>query len=136
MIILSTCGFTSFLLRVKQRLLLSCLIRRLIDNLSTSSSVFKYMCIGIFHTRHNSLYDMFLYFRIKWFCGNGIKRVVEGCLSFLLHSGVPTRLWSYACRIVIYLQNRLPTKVLNYSSPYTILYKRSPDICFWECLTI
>lgn len=68
------------------------------------------------------------------------RHVVEVGLALLAHSALPKSFWPFAFQAAIYLINRLPTKVLNYQSPYQALHKHSPDYkllrCFgfWMCL--
>lgn len=53
------------------------------------------------------------------------RHLVEVGLSLLAHSSVPQVYWSYAFQTAVFLINRLPTPVLDFKSPYSLLYGKS-----------
>lgn len=55
------------------------------------------------------------------------RHVVETGLTLLAHSHLPMQYWDYAFCTAVYLINRMPTSVLHAKSPFTTLYKTSPD---------
>lgn len=71
------------------------------------------------------------------------RHIVETGLALLHHANLPNTYWSYAFSTAVYLINRLPTPVLNLSSPYASLFGTAPNytklkifgcLCFpWLC---
>ena len=59
-----------------------------------------------------------------------IRHVVDTCLTMLAHSSVPRRFWTFGVTTAAYLVNRLPSPVLQQSSPYEKLFGTSPDYNF------
>ncbi|KAL5537784.1 hypothetical protein UlMin_045380 [Ulmus minor] len=55
------------------------------------------------------------------------RHVVETGLAMLAHASMPLKYWFYAFQAAIYLINRMPTRVLQYVSPYSILFHKNPD---------
>lgn len=55
------------------------------------------------------------------------KHLVDVGLVMLIKSHVSLKFWPYVFKIVVYTLNRVPTKVLNFSSPYSKLFHREPD---------
>ncbi|KAL5544306.1 hypothetical protein UlMin_008090 [Ulmus minor] len=55
------------------------------------------------------------------------RHVVETGLALLAHASMPLKFWQYAFQAAIFLINRMPTKVLKFASPYSLLYKKQPD---------
>jgi hypothetical protein len=53
--------------------------------------------------------------------------IVEVGLSLLAHAHVPLKYWDEAFLAATYLINRLPTKVLQFSSPLEVLFKEKPN---------
>ena len=53
--------------------------------------------------------------------------IVEVGLSLLAHASMPLKYWDEAFLAATYLINRLPTKVLDFSSPLEILFKETPN---------
>jgi hypothetical protein len=53
--------------------------------------------------------------------------IVETGLALLYHASVPFRFWDDAFQTACYLINRLPTPILHNQSPFTKLFKTSPD---------
>jgi len=43
---------------------------------------------------------------------------------------LPKLIWNFAVSHVVFLINRLPSKVLHNKSPYDILYGSSPELTF------
>lgn len=55
------------------------------------------------------------------------RHIVETGLSLLSHAGMPRSYWTYAFSTVVYLINRLPTPVLNMTSPFAKLFGTTPN---------
>ena len=53
-------------------------------------------------------------------------------LTLLAQSGLPKVFWVDAFLTSIFIINSLPTKVLDYSSPYERLFQRSPDFSYFR----
>lgn len=51
-------------------------------------------------------------------------------LSLLSQASMPLSHWDHAFLTVVYLINRLPTKVLNFVVPYELLHGKQPDYSF------
>jgi len=60
------------------------------------------------------------------------KHIVETGLTLLGQCHAPFKYWSYAFESSVYLINRMPTRVLNYKSPFECLLKSSPDYPFLQ----
>ena len=58
------------------------------------------------------------------------RHVVEIGLSLLAHTSIPLKYWSFAIQSALYLINRLPSSVLNFSFPYKTLYHCLPNYSF------
>jgi histone deacetylase 1/2 len=58
------------------------------------------------------------------------KQIVEVELSLLSHSKLPQQFWEDAFLTATYIINRLPTPILNKTSPYEIVYGHTPDYHF------
>ncbi|RVW27268.1 Retrovirus-related Pol polyprotein from transposon TNT 1-94 [Vitis vinifera] len=55
------------------------------------------------------------------------RHVVETGLALLSHASLPMKYWHYAFQTATFLINRMPSKVLEYDSPYFTLFRRHPD---------
>lgn len=55
------------------------------------------------------------------------RHVVDMGLTLLATAGIPSEFWVDAFNTSVYLINRLPTKQLNYISPYEKLFGKAPD---------
>ncbi|KAK0591398.1 hypothetical protein LWI29_001105 [Acer saccharum] len=55
------------------------------------------------------------------------RHVVETALTMLHHASVPLKFWSLAFQAAVYLINRMPSKTLQNSSPYSILFHKDPN---------
>lgn len=55
------------------------------------------------------------------------RHIVDMGLTLMAHSSTPPEYWVEAFNTALYLINRLPTKILNFVSPYEKLFKRAPD---------
>ncbi|KAL5545398.1 hypothetical protein UlMin_005085 [Ulmus minor] len=53
--------------------------------------------------------------------------VVETGLALLARASLPLKYWLYAFQTAVFLINRMPTKILDFSSPYSTLLHKSPD---------
>lgn len=47
--------------------------------------------------------------------------------SMMFQSGLPIRFWPYFILIATWIQNRLLSRVLNWISPYEVLFQEAPD---------
>ena len=56
-----------------------------------------------------------------------MRHVVEIELTLLYTTVLPSKFWSYAFTTTITLINCMPSPLLNYSSPFSLLYKHPPD---------
>ncbi|KAJ0078370.1 hypothetical protein Patl1_36937 [Pistacia atlantica] len=57
---------------------------------------------------------------------------MEMGLTLLVQSGLPKRFWVYAFLTSVFIINLLPTKVLDYSSPYQRLFHLSPNFTYFR----
>lgn len=55
------------------------------------------------------------------------RHIVELGLAMLAHASMPLKFWDEAFLTSIHLINRLPTPNLNNSSPFSLLYNKSPS---------
>ncbi|KAL5563802.1 hypothetical protein UlMin_033549 [Ulmus minor] len=55
------------------------------------------------------------------------RHVVETGLSLLARASLPLKYWLYAFQTAVHLINRMPTKVLDFASPYSVLLHKNPD---------
>lgn len=55
------------------------------------------------------------------------RHIVETGLSLLTHAGMLNTYWSYAFAVAVYLINRMPTPMLNNSSPFQLLFQQPPN---------
>lgn len=53
--------------------------------------------------------------------------ILETTRTLLHDAPLPSNFWSFACHHAVYLINRLPTSILNHSSPYQKLFNKEPD---------
>jgi histone deacetylase 1/2 len=60
------------------------------------------------------------------------RHIIEIGLTLLAQSGLPKVFWVDAFLTSIFIINSLPTKVLDYSSPYERLFQRSPDFSYFH----
>ncbi|KAG7572467.1 Ribonuclease H-like superfamily [Arabidopsis suecica] len=56
------------------------------------------------------------------------RHLMEVARSMMFHTNVPKRFWSDAVVLACYLINRIPTKILQDSSPFEVLNKNKPSI--------
>jgi histone deacetylase 1/2 len=52
--------------------------------------------------------------------------IVEVGLSILAHASMPRKYWDEAFLAATYLINRIPAKILQYSTPLEVLYQENP----------
>ena len=55
------------------------------------------------------------------------RHIVEIGLTLLAEAAVASSYWVEAFNAYVYFINRLPTKLLNYVSPYVMLFHRTPN---------
>ncbi|CAA0814940.1 Unknown protein, partial [Striga hermonthica] len=55
------------------------------------------------------------------------RHIVDSALSILAQSSVLKRYWDHAFSTAVYLLNRVPSKVLNFLSPFEALTGTKPD---------
>ena len=53
-----------------------------------------------------------------------MRHLVESGLALLATASLPLQFWLYAFHIATYLINRLPTKVLQFQSPFQVLFNK------------
>lgn len=58
------------------------------------------------------------------------RDIVEKGLALLAHASLPLAFWEYAFNTAVYLINRLISPILDFQSPYHLLYHRDPDYSF------
>ena len=58
------------------------------------------------------------------------RHIVEMALTLLAHASVPLKFWDEACLTVVFLINRLPSKVINDQTPFERLFGHQPDYSF------
>ena len=56
------------------------------------------------------------------------RHIVEYALTVVSHSQLPPSYWSYVVSIAVHIINRLPTPILNNSTPWEVLFKSKPDL--------
>lgn len=55
------------------------------------------------------------------------RHIVETGLTLLSQASMPPSYWSYAFSAAVYLINRMPTPILNHTSPYAKLFQQTPN---------
>ncbi|KAM1873468.1 hypothetical protein ACFX13_007300 [Malus domestica] len=58
------------------------------------------------------------------------RHIVDTGLTLMAHASMPPAYWAEAMHTVVYLLNRLPSKVLGFMSPYQKLFLKEPDYSF------
>lgn len=58
--------------------------------------------------------------------------IVSTARCFFFQLEVPKKYWSETCSAAVYTINRTPSKILNFSSPFSILYNKDPDINYFK----
>ena len=58
------------------------------------------------------------------------RHIVEVGLSLLAHASMPLKFWDEAFLAATYLINRIPSKVINNSTPLELLFGQKPDYSF------
>lgn len=56
------------------------------------------------------------------------QHILNVAMALLFQSKLPKRFWNYAIQYAVYIINRVPSKVLNYDIPYTLLHGQAPDL--------
>ncbi|KAJ9558499.1 hypothetical protein OSB04_013113 [Centaurea solstitialis] len=55
------------------------------------------------------------------------RHIVETGLALLHYAGLPLHFWTHAFQTTVYLINRLPTSVLDFRSPFELLFNQPPN---------
>jgi Reverse transcriptase (RNA-dependent DNA polymerase)/gag-polypeptide of LTR copia-type/GAG-pre-integrase domain len=55
------------------------------------------------------------------------RHIVELGLANMTHASLPLHFWDYIFESVVFVINRLPSKVIEYQSPFEKLFKTKPD---------
>ncbi|KAJ9546285.1 hypothetical protein OSB04_018828 [Centaurea solstitialis] len=55
------------------------------------------------------------------------RHIVETGLALLHYAGLPLHFWTHAFQTAVYLINRLPTSVLDFRSPFELLFNQPPN---------
>ena len=58
------------------------------------------------------------------------RHIVEVGLSLLAHASMPLKFWDEAFAIVVFLINRLPSRVIQNKTPFELLFHKPPDYSF------
>src|ERR1044072_7540807 len=58
------------------------------------------------------------------------RHIVELGLTLLAHASIPLSYWDHSFQTSVYLINRLPSKSVHNSIPYTLLFNKTPDYSF------
>lgn len=58
------------------------------------------------------------------------RKVVEKVLALMFQAFVPSKFWINAFRITVFIMSRLPSKFLNFKTPYELLYNKIPNYDF------
>ena len=72
-----------------------------------------------------------------------IGDIMNKCRNLMIAANMPRSLWGFNVLTIVYLNNRVPTKVLNWKSPIEVLEEKLPNIQkrfsksktdnFWMC---
>ncbi|KAL9997723.1 putative RNA-directed DNA polymerase [Helianthus debilis subsp. tardiflorus] len=54
------------------------------------------------------------------------RHIVETGLSLLHHARLPLSFWTHAFQTAVYLINQLPTPILDFKTPYILLFQKEP----------
>ena len=57
-----------------------------------------------------------------------ISDIMNKCRTLMIAENMPRNLWGFGVLTVVYLNNRVPTKVLNWKSPLEVLEAKFPNI--------
>lgn len=55
------------------------------------------------------------------------RTLLESARALMFHSQLPLKFWPYAILTATWLLNRTPTRVLQWKTPYSLLFKSEPD---------
>lgn len=58
------------------------------------------------------------------------RHIVEVGLALLAHASMPLKFWDEAFLTATYLINRIPSRVINFSTPLELLFHTNPDYSF------
>ena len=58
------------------------------------------------------------------------RHIIETALSLMKQASMPHKFWDEATCTAVYLINRMPTPLLKYKSPYSLLFNHEPEYSF------
>ena len=58
----------------------------------------------------------------------GNRTVTEGLMAMLAGSSLSKWYWPFAAKTFVYLNNRVPTRTLEWVTPYTVMWGKKPDV--------
>ena len=64
------------------------------------------------------------------------RTVMEMARCMLHEMELPKTFWAEAANMVVFMQNRLPTKALNDKTPFEAWYGFKPSLAFLKCLVV
>ena len=56
------------------------------------------------------------------------RHLIETTITLLSKASIPSTFWPYAVQTAIFLVNLLPTSILHFHSPWSLLFHSKPDI--------
>lgn len=63
------------------------------------------------------------------------KHILETAQALYFQSGIGVSCWVECVKVAVHLINRMPSKILHDRSPYEVLHKMKPSLC-WGCKVI
>ena len=56
------------------------------------------------------------------------RTIAEHVTAMLTESHLPSSFWGFGVKIYVYVHNRCPTSAVFNSVPWTLMYKKKPDV--------